>query len=368
MKATNCILHGKHRVEIDRVTEREWSELLTYFQDSNIYQTWSYGSVRWGASNLSHLVLWDGAEPLGIAQLRIVQPRLFRVGIAYLRWGPICHLHSKDLDPDVVISMARGLREEYANKRGLCLEIVPNAFEGSHRAKVFQGAFAQYECKSVIGNERYRTFLLDLSLSLDDVRRNLQRRWRQYLNSAERNDLQIREGQDRDLYFAFCKLYAQMWNRKRFRTGVNIEEFGRIQERLPQSQRMRVFLCEHKGEAVAALVCSAMGESGIYLLGASVDTDLRLRASYLLHWAVIKWLKDKGTRYYDLGGIDPVGNPGVYQFKRGFSGLDMSHLQPFVACDSGASAAFARVSGAVYTGLRTFQQQYQRIQSFVSQP
>jgi ribosomal protein S18 acetylase RimI-like enzyme len=34
-------------------------------------------------------------------------------------------------------------------------------------------------------------------------------------------------------------------------------------------------------------------------------------------------------RYYDLGGIDPAGNVGVYNFKKGLRGLDLSAPGPF---------------------------------------
>ena len=45
-----------YQIEVDRVKEAEWSELMSRFDDANIYQTWSYGAVRWQQKNLSHLV------------------------------------------------------------------------------------------------------------------------------------------------------------------------------------------------------------------------------------------------------------------------------------------------------------------------
>jgi len=35
------------QVEVDRVDAAEWSHMLDLFDDANIYQTWSYGAVRW---------------------------------------------------------------------------------------------------------------------------------------------------------------------------------------------------------------------------------------------------------------------------------------------------------------------------------
>ena len=38
-----------YTVKIDQISKDEWSELLPRFDDATIYQTWSYGAVRWGA-------------------------------------------------------------------------------------------------------------------------------------------------------------------------------------------------------------------------------------------------------------------------------------------------------------------------------
>jgi hypothetical protein len=42
------ITNMTYRVEYDDVSRDEWTCLLEQFDDANIYQTWTYGSVRWG--------------------------------------------------------------------------------------------------------------------------------------------------------------------------------------------------------------------------------------------------------------------------------------------------------------------------------
>ena len=116
---------------------------------------------------------------------------------------------------------------------------------------------------------------------------------------------------------------------------MDVEEFGRIQRDLAASQQMRILICKDQGRPVTGLVVSAMGDSAIYLLGATSDDGLNSKGAYLVHWTLIKCLKENGIRWYDLGGIDPEKNPGVYYFKRGFSGMDVYPSQtPLVASDS----------------------------------
>ncbi len=346
---------------IDRVGESEWSEMMDRFEDANIYQAWSYGAVQWRKSHLSHLVLKRHGETVGMAQLRIVRPGNLKLGVAYLRWGPLCHLRGRELDPEIVQAMAIALREEYVSKRGLYLEIVPNAFSGSLRAEIFQSAFARFDCKLGVGVEQYRTLVLDLEDPLEELRKKLDKKWRNQLNAAERNNLKVFEGEGLETYGKFCNLYTQMWTRKRFETSVSIEDFGHIQEHLPRKQRMRVLICEYQNQPVAGLVCSAMGNSAIYLLGATNETGMKLKASYLLQWSLIRRLKENGTRYYDLGGIDPDANPGVHHFKSGLSGVDLSHMSALAACDSRLSFALARTGRAAHRRLRKWQQRFARV-------
>jgi lipid II:glycine glycyltransferase (peptidoglycan interpeptide bridge formation enzyme) len=146
-----------------------------------------------------------------------------------------------------------------------------------------------------------------------------------------------------------------MWERKQFDTSVDISEFRRIQERLPEKQRMRIMLCLHGDEPIAGLVSSAIGDSAIYLLGATNESGRNLKAAYVMHWSMIQSLKEKQIRYYDLGGINPATNPGVYHFKCGFNGADVSHISPIVACDNKLSAVFVKLGQVARGGLRRVQ-------------
>ena len=332
------------QVEVDRATPVEWGRMLDLFEDANLYQTWSYGGVRWGAKNLSHLVLKRNDEVVGMAQLRIIRPTGFNFGMAYLRWGPLCHRRGSELTAAAVRAMAQALHQEYVCKRRLLLQILPNAFEGSPRGMLFQSSFSDFTPEVRTATNLYRTFVLDLSPPLEELRRKLDKKWRYQLTRAEKNGLKIIAGTGSDEYCIFRQMYKEMRKRKAFETTVDIEEFRRIQEDLPEAHRMRILICEQNGIPVAGLIISAIGDSAIYLLGATGDEGLNAKGGYLLQWTAIQWLKENGFKWYDLGGIDPERNPGVYSFKKGFSGSDLYQLAPLQACNSTVSSTIVRAS------------------------
>jgi peptidoglycan/xylan/chitin deacetylase (PgdA/CDA1 family) len=341
------------QVEVDRATPAEWSEMLDLFDDANIYQTSAYGGIRWGDRNLSRLVLKQKGEVLGMAQLRIIRPTPLKFGMAYLRWGPLWERRGRPLDPEVPTRMARAIEGEYVAKRRLLLRVIPNAFAGSPRADAMKAALCRFTSETFDAGNAYRTFVLDLSPSLDELRSGLDKKWRNQLTRSEKNNLRVIAGHGREEYRTFCQIYAQMRKRKTFETSIDADEFEHIQETLAESQRMRILICEDKGVPVSGLVASAMGDSAIYLLGATSDDGLHSKGAYLLQWTLISWLKERGAKSYDLGGIDPEGNPCVYHFKRGLSGVDVCQINPLVASDSALSSVIVKAGLAMQRTLRS---------------
>jgi lipid II:glycine glycyltransferase (peptidoglycan interpeptide bridge formation enzyme) len=348
-------------VEVDRAMPAAWAGMLELFSDANLYQTWSYGEVRWGRRNLSHLVLKRGGEVQAMAQLRIVRPTPFNFGMAYLRWGPICELRGQPSDPETAARMARALKGEYTAKRKLYLQILPNAFVGSPRAALFQSAFSGFRLEAATALNTERTFVLDLAPSLAELRKKLDGKWRNMLTQSEKRGLSIIAGNGTAEYHTFRRMYGEMKQRKAFESTVDVDEFASIQEDLPESCRMRILICEEKGVPVAGLVASAMGDSAIYLLGATSDLGLNSKGAYLLQWTLIQWLKENGYRWYDLGGIDPERNRGVYRFKRGLSGADVFQISPLAACDSVLSSAIVRAGLWLRRAVRGCQEALQSV-------
>lgn len=342
------------QVEVDQATDAEWSQMLDLFDDANIYQTAPYGQVRWGAQSLSRLVLKRGGEVLGMAQFRIIRPTPLKFGMAYLRWGPLWERRGWVVDPEVPARIAGAIEDEYLKKRKLLVRILPNAFAGSRRADAFHAAFCGFSAEFLKPGNTYRTFVVDLTLSVEEMRSRLDKKWRNQLTRSEKNNLTVISGDGREEFQTFRRIYSEMHRRKGFVNTVQVEEFGQIQQALTEAQRMRVLICMDKSEPVAGVVASAMGNSAIYLLGATSNAGLNAKGAYLLQWTLLNWLKTAGIRSYDLGGIDPEANPGVYHFKKGLSGTDICHIRPFTASDSALSSWMVNVGVFLQRTVKNF--------------
>ncbi len=313
----------------------DWSELLRQFADANFYQTYAYGSVSWGAKPLTHLVVPDQETFVAIAQVRQIRFGPW-FGVAYVRWGPCVQRRGEAWSKAAFRSALAVLKREFVETRGWVLRVIPHLFQEDAEAMAALSVLDRLGFKRDTAAIPYRTLRVNLTSPLEEIRRRLDGKWRNQLNAALRNNLKGVEGNDEQLFEAFVSLYGEMMARKRFETTVDVRDFGRMQKDLASQERMRVALARKAGGLHAGLVATAVGNTAIYLLGATGQEGLKSKASYLLQWRMIEYLKTAGCRFYDLGGINPEANPGVYHFKSGMGGEEVRQLGRFELAPSEA--------------------------------
>jgi lipid II:glycine glycyltransferase (peptidoglycan interpeptide bridge formation enzyme) len=178
---------------------------------------------------------------------------------------------------------------------------------------------------------------MDLSLPLDALREGMAANWKRNLKQAEKHRLDVVEGAGDDLFEAFIDIYKEMVSRKAFAEPNDINQFRVIQSKLPEKLKMKVMLCGSDDRVASGLICSAIGDTAIYLFGATSNAGLKSGGSYLLHWKLIEKLKQSRTAVYNLNGINPDKNPGTFKFKNdlaGKTGKDVYYVGRF---DSHAS-------------------------------
>ncbi len=70
----------------------------------------------------------------------------------------------------------------------------PTLLLGSPRAAAIQSAFCRFTPEPLVADNTYRTFVLDLSPSIEELRKRLDKKWRNQLSSSEKNDLKVVAG------------------------------------------------------------------------------------------------------------------------------------------------------------------------------
>ena len=186
--------------------------------------------------------------------------------------------------------------------------------------------------------------MLDLSPDLGQIRMNLRQKWRNQLNRAEKNDVSLTIGTDDHLYEIFHDMQRKMQQRKGYTPEVDYGEFGQIQSLREDQHKMTIIVASHGSSDICTAIFTSIGDRGIYLLGATDDEGMKLKGSYLLQWKAIELMKERGDCWYDLGGINPETNPGVFHFKSGMTESEFRHIGYY---EYSRSAARSTVFSAV---------------------
>jgi hypothetical protein len=338
-------------IRMDHQNTATWDTTLAQFRDATVYQSFGYGVARWGGNQVSTLAVFRGGKAISAAMVRQTRAVLGFGGIAHIGWGPAWRPREGCDDLDNLRLAIRALRREYAIRQRRFLRIIPNIYtESEHPARRI---FAE---EGFTGHPRHeQTILVDLSPSLAELRAQLRRSWRQLLVKAEKAGLEVIQGTGIELYDEALAVYRQMHIRKQFVEFVDKNQFRSMQAALPEGLKMQILLVREGGEPVAALAWAAIGDTGLPLLAATGARALKNNAANLMWWRMLEWLKSNGLNSCDLGGIDPVQNPGGFTFKTGISGdagRTVSSLGEFVCCTSPISRGLVFAGFAARSGLR----------------
>ena len=273
-----------------------------------LQQDWAYGSTRvaMGSSVLRAVVHADGV-PVAMAQF-IVQRFGRWAGFALCSRGPIW---LQALSGSDKAKAYQAMRQSIPLPGLRFLMITPDEPQHAelglpHLRRIMTG---------------YATVMLDISLPMDTLRANLDKRWRHRLGGAEKSELSIhRMGTNPGQYRWL--LDAEMQQRvDRGLQGYPDIWFERYAESRKQPAKNILSIRADVGrDRVAAMMFLLHGEAATYQVGWTSSAGRDLHAHNLILWKGIEALKERGIRQLDLGGVNTGRSAGIARFKMATGG------------------------------------------------
>lgn len=314
-------------VPLDRVA---WEEVVRDFLDYSYRQSWAYGvqlAGRRGAAT-EHVAIRCGGETIAVADVRIKRLPVVGGGLAFVSGGPLVRRAAGAGDELERFDLAvEALRREFVQRRGLTLRVMAPLGIEEHNAELAE----RLRVAGFVPSRHslpYRTVLLDVTRPLDDIRADLHKHWRRQLNTAGRRELEMTFGTEPERFEHVARMSDALRVRKGYELDLDARFYAAVQQGLEERDRLVVGLVRKNGVPVAGNITAIHGDTAVYLVGASTEDGLDDRAGYLMHWRTIELVRERGLRWYDLGGIDPIANPGVTSFKLRTNGLDVTAAGP----------------------------------------
>ncbi len=158
------------------------------------------------------------------------------------------------------------------------------------------------------------TMTLDISVETKEISTAYSKSWQRNLRLAK-NQSVLAEKSSNPNIVEIRKVLAEMEMWKNLPVLFSYEKLEKIFKE--NGQNLVFFQAKDEaGNLLAFRAALLVGKCACDFIAATSHKGRELRASYLLFDELTKYLQQAGVKQYDLGGIDPSGNPGVYTFKK----------------------------------------------------
>jgi len=297
------------------IAKKKWDLYLSKFQDRNCFQTFAWGEYkasqgwtpyRWAAfdehDEIAALfqglfrrlpfgigLVWGAGGPVGDIETWGLQLRqkildTLRVKKCYCRFYPQCEYNPQD----VILLKGQGWKRVlHPISSGLSMWIDP-----------------------MQDDEQL------MSLCSKNWRRNLRRASKYDLNVYKWDNPNAKE---------VISVYKSMQSYKQIEKQYSL---GQLEDLFKNNgKHIVLFRCDNSdGQILGLRGCTIFTNRGWDLLAATNEEGRKVYASYALFWALIQYCRSLKIKFYDLSGIDPFNNPGVYNFKKGIGGSPFEYL------------------------------------------
>ena len=178
---------------------------------------------------------------------------------------------------------------------------------------------------------------------LDDLRSNLNKKWRNQLVRAEAQEKKIIVSREKKaLQFIYEKSadYLKLIGVSPIPEAVFT---GIVEDRNNKKQTdIDIFavLVEYHNEIEAGIVIATTQAEATYLIGWSSETGRKHYFTQLCLWEAIKICKAEPLDFFDLGGVDYQNSYGVAKFKQGLNGEQFELVGTYLKLPSVAKPFF----------------------------
>jgi lipid II:glycine glycyltransferase (peptidoglycan interpeptide bridge formation enzyme) len=268
-----------------------------------LQQAWDYGSSLklLGVPVLRARVLDEGLQ---VAQAQFIVRKWGKLGaVALCTRGPIW---SKHLTPEDESLVYKALKKTLPLKGIRFMAVTPEVAEGQ--------AHGLHPMRRIMSG--MSTVMLDISLSMSEIRAQLEGRWRTSLVGAEASDMKVhRVGTNEGQYRWLLDNEKQQRVDKQLE-GLPIPFFDMyVQSRKQPAKNILTLRSDLGRDRIAAMMFLIHGEAATYQVGWTSDQGRELNAHHLILWRAIEELRERGIRVLDLGGVNTTRSAGVARFK-----------------------------------------------------
>jgi len=282
---------------------------------------------------------------IGILYIEIFRRKLIKY--AYSPYQPVIigeEMNDKEFED--LYSQIRDFMQRYIRQKELTLfrfdPLLPRTKILNFLNLGFKESLAPAQAKD--------TWEINLEQTDDEIRAHMSKSTRYNINKTSRSGIELVRATTKEHVQAFAELMGETTSRKGF-GNYDFEYFWKQFEALNPKGMMDIFLARYTGEGngknkfTSGALVNYYKDTAYYTHGASTSNLFlaKLRSPYFLQWGIIRFLKTKGFKSYNMWGVIPdkklempdFKHPlrGVSEYKKSFGGKEINYVGPLEVYD-----------------------------------
>ena len=308
--------------------KNEWESFLFAQMNTLFVQSWNYGEFYKSMGEEFWVFGIYNENGVIIGGSLVVSTHAKRGNFLYLPYGPILPDKESEKALNVLVNFIQTFAKE---KRGYdFIKASPFINDTEENKKIFKRNKFNNAPLHILAET---TWLLDLSKTEEELLEGMNKNHRNLIRRCIREGVKIEKSKSLESMNNFLHIYDTTAQRHKFHKfsdnyiAKEFEAFAQYNQSLLLSARM-----PNDTTVDSAAIIMYYGNTAAYRHGASLNTDKKLPASYLIQWEAIKEAKARGMKWYNFWGIAPEraskNHPfwGITHFKKGFGGIQKNLL------------------------------------------
>lgn len=292
-----------------------WDALVASFQPLAFEQGYHWGEYRSAFGWRPLRCVFSSSEGVwGLSQCLVRKLGSCRIAVVWVPGGPLLRKNHWRAVRDAIAGLFEGWR--------VYLRIdPPGSWSDPDAGELGQSGWKLVPTRLNSG----QTVIMSLEEEEKVRRSRLSGNWRHNLVRGERQGVTVTCRRGLGDAAILEQLYGKMAAFKGFGPLMDGRSIRHMLQVL--GDRFMVAVAQDRGgRVIAARGAGWLGSHGQDLFAATPQEGRRCYASYVTLWCLLEELRAIGVKTYNLGGIDPDNNPGVYNFKRGVGGVEVRRL------------------------------------------
>lgn len=321
---------SENNFKVKKIEEKSaWENFLLGCEEKTFLDSWNWGDFQKTLGNkIWRLGIFEDNKLISVALVVKIIAR--RGTFFFIPHGPVIKNGREQFSAELKILLEE-FKEIAKKEKADFIRISPILERNDENIKIFKNLGFR---KAPIHMHPELTWELDITLSEEELLKNMRKTTRYLIRQAQKNsDIKIEKSLDLKTLEKFNELYQATVNRQHF-APFSLEYLKNEFSVLSQSGQIALLLGKYRDEVVSGGIFVFWQGNGFYHHGASSLKYPKAPVSYLMLWEAIKEAKGRGCKKFNFWGIAPLNSrskkhpwTGLTLFKMGFGGREKEYVK-----------------------------------------